>query len=111
MIRKMMLALAGIAGLAVAAPAAAQAQVYYRPVYVAYAPPVASRDYVRGRVTYFNRFNMTVRVDGRDIPVVLHQGTIIHPTGLTLQGGMYVGINGYWGGGGFQADRIVLIGG
>jgi len=107
MIRKTLFALAAVAGLAAAAPAASQADPYYGPPPSAHS--VATRDYVRGRVGYFNRFDMTVWVDGRNVPVALHQGTIIHPTGLTLDRGMYVGINGFWDGGRFQADRIVLL--
>jgi invasion protein IalB len=43
------------------------------------------------------------------LPVNLHQGTVILPTGLTLQPGMFVSIDGYWNNVGFHAERIVLI--
>jgi hypothetical protein len=98
--------------LALAAPAVAQADpvIVEGPVYVAQAggPFVGSHE-VRGTVTYFNAFTMTVRAAGEVVPVHLHQGTIINPTGLTLQPGMYIRVFGFWANGNFQADRIGLI--
>lgn len=66
---------------------------------------------LRAVVTHFaGGFNMTVRVHEQFIPVNLHQGTIIHPTGLTLRDGMLVRIDGYYNGSGtFIAERITLI--
>ena len=55
----------------------------YRPVPVAY-QPYAAADRLQGRVTAFNLFDMTLAVGGNLIPVRLHQGTVINPTGLTL---------------------------
>jgi hypothetical protein len=109
MIRKILFAFAAAATLAVSAPTIARADGYGYPHWVANGGPVLARDYVRGDVSYFNRFSMTVRVAGRDVPVTLHQGTVILPTGLTLNPGMYVGVNGWWEGGSFHADRIVLL--
>lgn len=103
-------------GVLALAPAVAQANeiivttpVVDAPVYVAVAPPFIGDHEVRGTVTYFNAFNMTVRANGREVPVHLHQGTIINPRGLTLQPGMYVRVFGFWANGNFQADRIGLI--
>jgi hypothetical protein len=70
--------------------------------------PYVGRFDVNGRVVEFHRFSMTLRAEGRDIPVDLHQGTIIRPTGLSLQPGMFVSVNGYWNDGQFHANRIVL---
>ncbi len=64
---------------------------------------------VQGVVTGFDRFNMTLRVDGREIPVVLHQGTVIHPTGTTLAPSMIVNIAGYWQNGAFFANKIAVV--
>jgi hypothetical protein len=64
---------------------------------------------VQGVVTSFDRFNMTLRVNGREFPVLLHQGTIIRPTGTTLTPSMVVNIAGYWQSGTFFANRIVVV--
>ena len=80
-----------------------------RPVIVAVEPPFIGEHEVRGTVSYFNAFSMTVRADGRQVPVHLHQGTIINPRGLTLIPGMYIRVFGFWANGNFQADRIGLI--
>lgn len=106
------IAIALALGVLALVPAVAQANeiIVARPAYaVAVAPPFAGDHEVRGTVTYFNAFTLTVRVDGRQIPVHLHQGTIINPRGLTLQPGMYVRVFGFWANGNFQADRIGLI--
>ena len=98
--------------LALAAPAVAQANeiVVTTPSYaVAVGAPFIGDHEVRGTVTYFNAFTMTVRADGREVPVHLHQGTIINPRGLTLNPGMYIRVFGFWANGNFQADRIGLI--
>jgi hypothetical protein len=72
------------------------------------ATPYIGRFDVNGRVVAFHSFSMTLLADGREVAVDLHHGTIIHPTGLTLQPGMFVRVNGYWSDGQFQANRIVL---
>jgi hypothetical protein len=64
---------------------------------------------VQGVVTGFDRFNMTLRVSGREYPVVLHQGTVIQPRGTTLAPSMVVKIQGYWQAGAFYANRIVVV--
>ena len=71
-------------------------------------PPI-ERFQVRGRVTYFHGFALTLRSGGRPVAVALHQGTVILPTGLTLQPGMFVRVDGHWDRqGSFHANRIVL---
>jgi len=65
---------------------------------------------VQGRVTSFNRFNMTVRIHEADCSVLLHHGTIINPTGTTLVPGMIVNVHGYWQNGIFHANAINLVG-
>lgn len=110
MFRKIVHGSMALAILALGAAGAASAQQYgYAPVRVAYATPEVSRYRVRGWVSNFDRFSMTVRADGRVVPVNLHQGTVILPTGLTLQPGMFVNVDGFWVDGGFHADRIVLV--
>src|SRR5579872_2613418 len=99
--------------LAFAAPVVAQAEpiLIEEPVVVAQqvgAPFVGTHE-LRGTVTYFNAFTMDVRAAGEVVPVHLHQGTIINPTGLTLHQGMYIRVFGFWANGNFQADRIGLI--
>lgn len=62
-----------------------------------------------GVVDRFGGFDMTLRVEGSPLPVHLHQGTVINPTGLTIRPGMRVRVFGHWDNGRFQANRIVLI--
>jgi hypothetical protein len=98
--------------LAFAAPVVAQAQpiVVEQPVIAAQpGGPFVGNHEVRGTVTYFNAFTMDVRAAGEVVPIHLHQGTIINPTGLTLHQGMYIRVFGFWANGNFQADRIGLI--
>ncbi len=99
--------------LAFAAPVVAQAQPIFveQPVIVAQQAggPFVGTHELRGTVTYFNAFRMDVRAAGEVVPVHLHQGTIINPTGLTLHQGMYIRVFGFWANGNFQADRIGLI--
>jgi hypothetical protein len=97
--------------------------VYYQPapppvVYVQTVQPVVAFEpgarYVaahdmQGVVTYFNRFNMTVRINGGFYAVQLHQGTIINPTGTTLAPGMLVNVGGFWSGGVFYANAINVV--
>ncbi len=113
MLRKLILSAAALAGLAVSASGAAMAdpgQWYYQAPapWVAFQSPEVGRYRVRGWVDSFDRFNMTLRAGGREVPVHLHQGTVILPTGLTLQPGMFISVDGYWNDYGFHADRIVL---
>jgi hypothetical protein len=100
----------GVGGSLAAAPASAD-EIFVQPSFqVAQEDPTFQRPgRLRAFVLSFDHFNMTVGVHGREIPVVLHQGTIIRPTGLTLRPHMLVRIDGAFAGGAFQADRIVLI--
>jgi len=76
-----------------------------------YADQFSSPHRLRAVITNFHGgYNMMVRVHDRFIPVNLHPGTIILPTGLTLRDGMLVRIDGYYNGNGvFIADRFVLL--
>jgi hypothetical protein len=111
MFRRLSLALALSAAALV--PVAANAQVYpYGPGPYGPPPPPPQRwerfD-VRGWIAYSRPYFLTLDSQGRQIPVYLHNGTIIRPTGLTLQRGMVIGIDGRWSGSNFVADRIVLL--
>lgn len=63
---------------------------------------------IHGRIASVNgTFNISVRDDGGYLDnVELHQGTIINPTGLTLEPGMTVTIAGIPNGGEFDATEI-----
>jgi hypothetical protein len=89
----------------VAATAPAAAQTYYQGP-----PPIAAGAHeLRGVVTSFYRFEMSVSSPrGQNVPVQLHQGTVIAPVGASLQPGMRVVIHGYWNNGVFFANRIVV---
>jgi hypothetical protein len=70
--------------------------------------------HLRGVISYSVPYFLTIDSSGRRVPVHLHVGTVILPTGLTLVPGMYVSINGYWvrnwyGPPSFVADRIILL--
>jgi hypothetical protein len=94
---------AGTTLMGAIAPAAAQ--TYYQP------PPVraeARAREVRGIVTSFYRYNMSISSRGQNVPVQLHQGTIIEPTGAAMQPGMRVTLRGYWTNGVFVANRIIV---
>ncbi len=97
-------------GSAILAGSAVCAQPYGPPP-GPYADTYARPHRLRAFITNFHGgFNMTVRVREQFIPVNLHQGTIIHPTGLTLHNGMLVRVDGYYNGTGtFIADRITLL--
>lgn len=77
------------------------------------APPVTGF-HLRGVITYSVPYFLELDAGGNRVPVQLHDGTVILPTGLTLLAGMHVAINGYWvrrawGPPTFLADRIVLL--
>ena len=63
---------------------------------------------IQGRIASVNgTFNISVRDDRGFVDnVELHQGTIINPTGLTLEAGMSVTIIGVGNGGEFDANEI-----
>jgi len=72
-----------------------------------YAQPTADQE-VHGLVTsYDGRYKLTVRDDRGFIDnVLLHQGTVINPTGLRLEQGMAVTIAGENGGSYFAANEV-----
>jgi hypothetical protein len=97
-----------VAALTLSAPLAASAQDA-----PSYAQPPAGYDgggdaQIRGRILNFDGgYNLQVRDDkGYVDNVVLHQGTIINPTGLTLAPGMVVSILGYNAGSYFGANEV-----
>jgi hypothetical protein len=110
MLRKLVFALGlALAGAGVLVPLAASAQWYPAPP----PPPPPPRFYqnydLRGFIAYSRPYYLTLDNNGRQVPVYLHNGTVILPTGLTLQRGMSVGIMGRWSGSNFVADRIILL--
>ena len=92
-----LVALLVLAALVVPAPAFAQASpsVQYE--------QVAGSEVVTGRISAAQPYNLWIG----GVHVNMHDGTIINPTGLTLQPGMRVRILGYWNGDGtFEANQI-----
>lgn len=94
-------AAACLSGL-LAAPVSAQAPTYARPSYT------SNEEMVRGRVLSFNgAYDLQLRDDRGFVDNVrLHQGTVINPTGLSLEAGMSVTIYGYNRGNVFAANEI-----
>jgi hypothetical protein len=96
--------IAAVAAIALLGPVAARAQDL-----PSYARPAAQADHqIHGRVATFDGgYNVGVRDEnGYTDNVVMHDGTIINPTGLTLAPGMVVSILGYNAGSYFAADEI-----
>jgi hypothetical protein len=97
-----------IATAAIAVPASAFAQTdapapsYARPSYS------SPEDVVRGQVVAFDGgYNLQVRDERGFVDnVVLHQGTIINPTGLRLSPGMSVTVRGVNRGNALDANQI-----
>ncbi len=99
--------LAALAALTFVAPLAAQAQDV--PSYAQGQPQYANgEENVHGRIVNFDgEYNLQVRDEqGYVDNVQLHQGTIINPTGLTLEPGMVVSILGYNAGPYLAANEI-----
>jgi hypothetical protein len=92
---------AAILAAALITPAIASAQDI-----PAYAAP--ADQHVQGTIASINgTWNLTVNdTNGYSDSVELHQGTIINPTGLTLEPGMNVSIAGYPDGSNFDATEI-----
>jgi invasion protein IalB len=105
------LALAAVATFGAAPASAQQFDAGPPPPYVVGAPDPTfmGRNHVRGFVRAFDHFNMTLGIHHQGVPVQLHQGTVIRPLGLTIQPGMFLRVDGYFSGGVFYADRIVLM--
>lgn len=91
--------MAAFAAALLVAPGIAQAQP-------SYARP--ADESIHGRIVSFDgAYNLQVRDDRGFVDnVSLHQGTIINPTGLTLQPGMIVSIAGVNAGSTFAANEI-----
>jgi hypothetical protein len=90
---------AAILSAALITPAIASAQDY---------APAGQDQQIQGTVASINgTWNLTVAdANGYADSVALHQGTIINPTGLTLEPGMSVTIDGYADGPNFDATEI-----
>ena len=73
-----------------------------------YATAAGPSQQIQGTVAAIDgTWNITVAdANGYDDSVALHQGTIINPTGLTLEPGMQVTIDGYPDGSNFDAMEI-----
>jgi len=95
--------LAALTALALLAPVAAAAQDV-----PSYAQPAPQDEQIRGRIVSFDgAYSVTVKDDRGFVDnVQLHNGTIINPTGLTLQPGMVVSILGYNAGSFFAANEV-----
>ncbi|MGH7729350.1 MAG: hypothetical protein ACREM2_11265 [Vulcanimicrobiaceae bacterium] len=94
--------LSAVLPMAVPAQSAGAAPSYAQPSYG------TAEDVIRGRIVAFDgRYRMQVR-DQRGFVdrVELHQGTIINPTGLTLQPGMAVTVRGVNRGSVLDANEI-----
>lgn len=108
-----------VIGLGASADAFERIYIYHNaPVIYAPAPAVVAFDPderftgaydIQGVVTYSEPFHMTVRIHDQQYPVNLHQGTIIRPTGITLEPSMVVNVAGYWSDGVFYANRIAVL--
>jgi hypothetical protein len=69
---------------------------------------VRVRNEVSGRVTAFEPYNLWL---DRSLHVVLHHGTVINPTGITLRHGMEVVVLGHWNrDGSFEANQVDVRG-
>ena len=98
---------AALVALAAATPLSALAQAI--PSYAEAPSPYADgEENIHGRIVSFNgAYDLRVR-DNRGYidDVELHQGTIINPTGITLQPGMVVSILGYNAGSYLAANEV-----
>jgi hypothetical protein len=94
--------LAAFAQQGPAQPQAQSAPSYARP------GAVNGEETIRGRINQFDgKYRLEVRDDRGFVDnVELHQGTVINPTGLSLQPGMAVTIMGYNRGHAFAANEI-----
>jgi hypothetical protein len=96
-----------LVGAAVAAAALIAPSVAFAQALPEYADAGGDQQ-IQGTVAGINgTWNITVSdANGYDDSVELHQGTIINPTGLTLEPGMNVTIDGYADGSNFDATEI-----
>jgi hypothetical protein len=90
--------IAAVAAAALFAPVIASAQDYSN----------GAGEQIQGTIASINgTWNITVNdANGYRDSVALHQGTVINPTGLTLEPGMSVTIDGYGNGPDFEAMEI-----
>jgi hypothetical protein len=66
------------------------------------------REHLSGRVTSSEPYNLTL---DRSTHVVLHRGTVINPTGITLRRGMNIEVFGHWNrDGSFDANEVDVFG-
>jgi hypothetical protein len=95
-----------LAALILLAPLTAGAQDV--PTYAQPAAPASADIQIRGRIASFDgMYALAVRDEkGYVDNIQLHPGTIINPTGLTLEPGMIVSILGYNAGGYIDANEI-----
>ncbi len=72
---------------------------------MASADPIGHEYWIHGRVANFSAYSLDLR---RGPHVELHPGTVINPTGITLQPGMRIAIRGHrsWQNHDFVADEI-----
>jgi hypothetical protein len=114
--RSLLTALAALtlfAGTAAAFAPSASAQVY-GPTYSTWQPgwdrfQYDRRHVILGTVVHFRPYRVTIaRPDGMSQTIDLKPGTVIHPTGATPTRGDRIAIYGYYSGGTFVANGIVL---
>jgi len=107
---RMFAALLSIAAFSVPLTAFAQVVPAAPPSAPSYARPVATNgeETIHGRINTFDgKYHLELRDDRGFIDSVqLHPGTVINPTGLSLQPGMAVTIVGYNHGRDFAANEI-----
>ena len=75
------------------------------------APLNVDPNHVRGRVTYFRRYDLQIQMPLQTYKQIhLHQGTIINPRGASLNDGQTVDVRGTSNSdGSFNADEITIL--
>lgn len=111
------LALAALIGpAAISVPASAQVYVNGVPTYTTWQPAWDAGRFDRhhvmlGTIVGFSPYRLTIqRPNGVVQTVDLKNGTIILPTGATPTQGERAAMLGYWSGGTFVVNRVVLRG-
>lgn len=68
------------------------------------------KDYLTGLVSNAQPYNVWVGSGNTGLHIRLHDGTVINPTGITLQPGMRVRVWGHWNANGtYEADQIDVV--